>query len=156
MPIINSVKKMYAGLGSPTVYFANTNFNITNGNTVISLPVGSNVQTNQSGTGPVTVGIIRIKSEAMGTLVNTGNLYPNATNFRIVAISGDDGASNTVNIYEGDPATAGWFLTANTNIDKLFYFNTDLPLANVNVVINMTNINSTGNAVFSVEVAAGP
>lgn len=156
MPILNTIKKMYAGLGSPSVYFANVNFNITNGNTVISLPVGANVQTNQVGQGPVTVGIVRIKTESVGTLINTGNTYINASLFRIVAISGDDAASNTVNIYEGDPATATWFLVANTNIDKMFYFNTDLALANVNVILNVNNINSTGNAVFSIEVAAGP
>lgn len=156
MPIVQTIKRIMPGMGSPTVYFANTNFNITNGNTVVSLPVGSNVQTNQVGIGPITCGIVRIKTEGVGTFINTGNTYPNASLFRILAISGDDASSNQVNIYEGDPATAGWFITANTNIDKLFYFNTDLPLANVNVVINVTNINSTGNAVFSVEVAGNP
>ncbi|SRR6266704_2424136 len=152
MPIINSIKKVYAGFGSPSVYFANQNFNITNGNTTVSLPVGANVQTNQFGQGPVTVGIVRVKTESVGTLINTGNLYPNASLIRVLNIWGDDGSSNVVQIYSGD-AAAG---VANINIDEKFEFAVDLPLANINVAINITNINSTGNAVMSVEVAAGP
>jgi hypothetical protein len=152
MSIIQTVKRIYAGLGSPTVYFQNTNFNITNGNTTVSCPVGSNVQTNQSGSGPVTCGIVRVKSEGIGTLINTGNLYPNATLCRVLNIWGDDGSSNVVQFYEGDAVQT----VANLNIDRIYFFNSDLPLANINVAINVQNINSTGNAVFSVEVAAGP
>jgi hypothetical protein len=152
MPIINSIKKVYAGFGSPSVYFTNQNFNITNGNTTISCPVGSNVQPNQSGQGPVTVGLVRVKTEAVGTLINTGNTYPNAAIIKILNIWGDDGNSNTVQLYPGDSGPA----VANQNIDEYFEFNTDFLLQNVNIAINVTNINSTGNAVMSVEVAAGP
>ena len=152
MPIINSIKKGYPGFGSPSVYFANTNFNITNGNTTISCPVGSNVQTNQQGTGPVTCGMVRVKTEAVGTLINTGNLYPNAAIIRVLNIWGDDGNSNTVMLYSGDAFAAA----ANQNIDEFYTFFTDMFLQNVNVAINITNINATGNAVMSVEVAAGP
>ena len=152
MSIINTVKTMYPGLGSPTVYFTNANFNITNGNTTISLPVGLNVQTNQIGIGPVRVGIVRVKSESMGTLINTGNTFPNASLLRVLNIWGDDGNSNTVQLYPGDSGAA----VANQNIDEYFEFNTDFLLQNVNIAINVTNINSTGNAVMSVEVAAGP
>ncbi len=152
MPIINTVKSWYAGGGSPSVYFANQNFNITNGNTTVSCPVGSNVQTNQLGQGPVRVGFVRVKTEAVGTLINTGNLYPNAALIRILNIWGDDGNSNTVQLYAGDAGGA----VANQNIDEVFEFSCDMLLQNVNVGINITNINSTGNAVLSVEVAAGP
>jgi hypothetical protein len=152
MPIIQTVKKMYPGLGSPTVYFQNQNFNITNGNTTVSCPVGSNVQTNQIGIGPVTCGIVRVKTEGIGTLINTGNLYPNATLLRVLNIWGDDGSSNVVQLYEGDTTQT----SANMNIDRIYPFFTDLPLANINVSLNVQNINSTGNAVMSVEVAAGP
>lgn len=152
MPILNTIKKWYANGGSPTVYFANQNFNITNGNTTVALPVGSNVQANQSGIGPVVVGMVRVKTEQCGTLVNTGNVYPNAAICRVIAITGDDAASNTVLLYQGDTNLA----QPNANIDEIFEFSCDLQLANVNVIINITNINSTGNAVMSVEVAAGP
>lgn len=152
MPIINTVKAWYGGGGSPSVYFANSNFNITNGNTTVSMPVGSNVQTNQQGQGPVRVGFVRVKTEAAGTLINTGNLYPNASLIRILNIWGDDGNSNTVQLYSGDPFGS----VANQNIDEIFEFSCDMLLQNVNVAINVTNINSTGNAVMSVEVAAGP
>lgn len=152
MPIINTIKRVYAGLGSPTVYFANQNFNITNGNTTISCPVGSNVQTNQQGQGPVTCGLVRVKTEQVGTLINTGNTYPNAALIRILNIWGDDGNSNTVQLYPGDPGASA----ANQNIDEYFEFNSDFNLQNINIAINITNINSTGNAVMSVEVAAGP
>lgn len=152
MPILNTIKKVYAGYGSPTVYFANQNFNITNGNTTVSCPVGSNVQTNQQGTGPVTVGMVRVKTEQCGSLVNTGNVYPNACMARVIAVTGDDGASNTILIYTGDTNIA----VANANIDEYIEFSVDMALANVNVIINVSNVNSTGNAVMSVEVAAGP
>ena len=152
MPIINTIRGWYAGGGSPSVYFSNQNFNITNGNTTVSMPVGSNVQTNQSGQGPVRVGFVRVKTEQVGTLINTGNLYPNAALIRILNIWGDDGNSNTVQLYAGDGAAAA----ANQNIDEIFEFSCDMLLQNVNVAINVTNINSTGNAVMSVEVAAGP
>lgn len=152
MPIINTIKRLYAGFGSPTVYFANTNFNITNGNTTVACPVGSNVQTNQLGIGPVTVGYVRVKTEQCGTFVNTGNVYPNTQLARVIAITGDDAASNTVLLYSGDTNIA----VANANFDMYYHFNSDLPLANVNVIINVLGLNSTGNAVMSVEVAAGP
>lgn len=152
MPITNTIKNWYPGGGSPSVYFANQNFNITNGNTVVSLPVGANVQTNQFGQGPVRVGFVRVKTEAPGTFINTGNLYPNASLIRVLTITGDDAASNTVQLYSGDAAAGA----ANQNIDEIFEFSCDLALANVNVTINVTNINATGNAVMSVEVAAGP
>lgn len=152
MPIINTIKNWYAGGGSPSVYFANQNFNITNGNTTVSCPVGTNVQTNQSGQGPVRVGFLRVKTEAVGTLINTGNLYPNASLIRILNIWGDDGNSNTVMLYSGDGGAAA----ANQNIDEIYEFSCDMLLQNINVAINCVNINSTGNAVLSVEVAAGP
>lgn len=152
MAIINSIKLWYAGGGSPTVYFANQNFNITNGNTTVACPVGSNVQTNQSGIGPCRVGFVRVKSEQCGTFVNTGNTYPNAQVCRVIAITGDDGNSNTVLLYSGDTNIA----VPNANIDCIYEFSCDLLLQNVNVIINITNVNSTGNAVMSVEVAAGP
>ena len=152
MPILNTIKRVYAGFGSPTVYFSNVNFNITNGNTTISCPVGSNVQTNQLGTGPVSVGLIRVKTEACGTLVNTGNVYPNTSLARVIAIVGDDAASNQILMYAGDTNIA----VANANIDEYFEFSVDMALANVNVIINVLGVNSTGNAVMSVEVAAGP
>jgi len=150
--IINTIKKWYAGGGSPTVYFSNQNFNITNGNTTVSCPVGANVQTNQSGIGPVTVGMVRVKTEQCGSFVNTGNTYPNAQIARVIAITGDDAASNTVLLYTGDTNIA----VANANFDIIYEFSCDLALANVNVIINVLNVNSTGNAVMSVEVAAGP
>jgi hypothetical protein len=152
MPIINTVRNWYPSGGSPSVYFTNNNFNITNGNTIVSMPVGSNVQTNQQGMGPVRCGFVRVKTEAVGTLINTGNLYPNAALIRILNIWGDDGNSNTVQLYAGDGAAAA----ANQNIDEIFEFNCDMLLQNVNIAINVTNINATGNAVMSVEVAAGP
>jgi len=152
MPISNTIKNVYAGFGSPTVYFSNQNFNITNGNTTVSLPVGANVQTNQQGTGTVRVGLVRVKTESVGTFINTGNLYPNAALIRVLNIWGDDGSSNVVQLYSGD-AVAG---VANINIDEYYEFSCDLPLANINISINVTNINATGNAVMSVEVAAGP
>ena len=152
MPIINTVKKIYGGFGSPTVYYSNANFNITSGNTTVSIPVGSNVQTNQQGIGPGTVGVVRVKTEGSGTFVNTGNVYPNAQLTRVVAIIGDDGASNQVLLYSGDTNIA----IPNMNMDSYYEFMCDLPLANVNVIINVMNINATGNAVMSVEVAAGP
>ena len=152
MPIINTVRRLYAGLGSPSVFFTNQNFNITNGNTTVSCPVGSNVQTNQYGQGPVTCGMVRVKTEQCGSLVNTGNLYPNASVARVIAITGDDAASNTILLYAGDQNIA----VPNANIDMVYEFNSDLPLANINVIINVSNVNSTGNAVMSVEVAAGP
>lgn len=152
MPITNTIKAWYGGGGSPSVYFSNQNFNITNGNTTISMPVGSNVQTNQQGQGPVRVGFVRVKTEQVGTLINTGNLYPNAAIIRILNIWGDDGKSNTVQLYPGDASAA----PANMNVDEIFEFSCDMLLQNVNVAINITNINSTGNAVMSVEVAAGP
>ena len=152
MPLINTIKRLYAGFGSPTVYFSNANFNIVNGNTTISCPVGPNVQANQLGQGPVTCGMIRIKSEAMGTFVNTGNTFPNNTTMRVLNIWGDDGNSNTVLLYSGD-AAAG---VANMNIDEFYEFNTDFALFNVNVSLNVSGVNSGSNAVMSVEVAAGP
>jgi hypothetical protein len=152
MPIINTIKGWYTGGGSSSVYFSNQNFNITNGNTTVSMPVGSNVQNNQIGQGPVRVGYVRVKTEQVGTLVNTGNLYPNAAIIRILNIWGDDGNSNTVQLYAGDGSAAA----ANQNIDEIFEFSCDMLLQNVNIAINITNINSTGNAVMSVEVAAGP
>lgn len=152
MPIINTIKRTYAGKGSPTVYFSNQNFNITNGNTTISCPVGSNVQPNQLGKGPISVGAVRVKTEQVGTLINTGNLYPNAAIIRILNIWGDDGNSNTVQLYPGDAGAA----VANQNIDEFFEFSCDMLCQNINIAINVTNINSTGNAVMSVEVAAGP
>jgi len=152
MPIINTVRNWYPSGGSPSVYFQNNNFNITNGNTTVSMPVGSNVQTNQSGQGPVRVGFVRVKTEAVGTFINTGNLYPNAALIRILNIWGDDGNSNTVQLYAGD----GGASAANQNIDEIFEFSCDMLLQNVNIAINVTNINATGNAVMSVEVAAGP
>jgi len=152
MAIINTIKKWYAGSGSPTVYFANQNFNITNGNTTVSCPVGSNVQANQSGIGPIVCGFVRVKTEQCGTFVNTGNLYPNTQYSRVIAITGDDAASNTVLLYAGDTNIA----VANANFDEIFEFSCDLALANVNVIINVLGVNSTGNAVMSVEVAAGP
>jgi hypothetical protein len=152
MPITNSVKGWYAGGGSPSVYFANQNFNITNGNTTISCPVGANVQTNQVGNGPVRVGFVRVKTESVGTFINTGNLYPNAALIRVLNIWGDDGSSNVVQIYSGDASAT----VANLNIDEIYEFSTDIYFANINVAINVTNINATGNAVMSVEVAAGP
>jgi len=114
--------------------------------------VGSNVQTNQLGKGPVTVGIVRVKTEQVGTLINTGNLYPNAALIRVLNIWGDDGNSNTVQLYPGDASAA----VANQNLDQKYEFACDMLLQNVNVAINITNINSTGNAVMSVEIAAGP
>ena len=84
--------------------------------------------------------------------MNTGNSYPNATLFRIVSITADDASSNTVQLYQGDSAQT----TANQNFDYFWEFATDLPLANINVTINVQNVNSTGNAVMSVEVAGGP
>jgi hypothetical protein len=152
MPIINTVRKWYAGGGSPSVYFANQNFNITNGNTTVSCPVGSNVQPNQFGKGPISVGYVRVKTEGIGTLVNTGNLYPNAALIRVLNIWADDGNSNTVMLYSGDGAGAA----ANQNIDECYEFSCDMLCQNINVAINVTNINSTGNAVMSVEVACGP
>ena len=152
MAIINTIKKWYAGGGSPSVYFANVNFNITNGNTTISCPVGSNVQTNQQGTGPVTVGFVRVKTEQCGTFVNTGNVYPNTQTARVMAITGDDANSNTVLLYAGDTNIA----VPNGNFDMIYEFSCDMLLANVNVIINVLGLNSTGNAVMSVEVAAGP
>lgn len=152
MAIINTIKKWYAGGGSPSVYFANQNFNITNGNTTVSCPVGSNVQTNQQGIGPVTVGFVRVKTEQCGTFVNTGNVYPNTQLARVIAITGDDAASNTVILYNGDTNIA----VANANFDMIYEFSCDMLLANVNVIINVLGLNSTGNAVMSVEVAAGP
>lgn len=152
MPIINSIKKWYAGGGSPSVYFANQNLNITNGNTTISCPVGGNVQTNQVGGGPVTVGMVRVKTESPGNFINTGNVYPNSSVMRVIAIVGDDGNSNQVQLYAGDTNLA----LPNINIDEVFEFSCDLQLTNVNVIINVSNVNSTGNAVVSVEVAAGP
>lgn len=152
MPLINTIKRLYAGLGSPTVYFSNANFNIVNGNTTISCPVGPNVQTNQLGQGPITCGILRVKTEATGTFVNTGNTFPNSTTFRILNIWGDDGNSNTVMVYSGDAFAAA----ANQNIDEFYVFNTDLALFNVNVSLNVSGVNSGSNAVMSVEVAAGP
>jgi hypothetical protein len=152
LPIINTIKNWYAGGGSPTVYFSNVNFNITNGNTTISCPVGANVQTNQQGTGPVRVGMVRVKSESPGNFINTGNVFPNASVARVVAIVGDDGKSNQVLLYSGDTNVA----LPNINIDEIFEFSCDLLLANVNVIINVSNVNSVGNAVMSVEVAAGP
>jgi len=134
------------------VYFTNNNINVTNGNTTLSMPVGSNVQTNQQGQGPVRVGFVRIKTEQVGTLINTGNLYPNASLIRVLNIWGDDGNSNTVQLYAGDGSASA----ANQNIDEIFEFSCDMLLQNVNIAINCTNINSTGNAVVSVEVAAGP
>ena len=152
--IINTIRRFYAGYGSPTVWNQNQNFNITNGNTTVCLPVGTNTSQTplQNGLGPITVGIVRVKTEAAGTLVNTGNLYPNASLFRVIQIIGDDGSSNQVQLYQGDAAQTA----ANVNVDYFYEFATDLPLANVNVVINVQNINATGNAVMSVEVAAGP
>lgn len=152
MPIINTVKGWYTGGGSSSVYFTNSNVNITNGNTTLSMPVGSNVQTNQVGMGPVRVGYVRFKTEAIGTLINTGNTYPNAAQIRVLNIWGDDGNSNTVQLYAGDGSAAA----LNQNIDEIFEFNCDMLLQNVNIAINVQNINSTGNAVISVEVAAGP
>lgn len=152
MSIINTIKNWYPGGGSPTVYFANQNFNITNGNTTISLPVGSNIQTNQQGIGPVRVGFVRVKTEQCGTFVNTGNTYPNAQIARVMAITGDDGNSNQVILYAGDTNIA----VLNANFDQIYEWSCDLLLQNVNVIINVLNVNSTGNAVMSVEVAAGP
>jgi hypothetical protein len=110
------------------------------------------VQTNQFGQGPVTVGFVRVKTEAPGTLINTGNLYPNTTFARVMAITGDDAASNTVLLYTGDTNIA----VPNANIDMIYEWSCDLALANVNVIINVLGVNATGNAVMSVEVAAGP
>jgi hypothetical protein len=154
MAVINTVKRIYPGLGSPTVYFSNINAAIINGNTTISCPVGSNVQTNQSGTGPVTCGMVRVKSEWMGTFINTGNVFPNNTQCRVLNIWGDDSSSNVVQLYDGD----AFIGAANLNIDRIYFFNSDLPLANINVSLNVQGINSTSatNALFSVEVAAGP
>jgi len=153
MPIINTIRKWYPSGGSPSVYFTNNNFNITNGNTTVSMPVGSNVQANQQGQGPVSCGFVRVKTEAVGTLnVGNGNLFPNAALIRILNIWGDDGNSNTVQLYAGDGSAAA----ANQNIDEIFEFSCDMLLQNVNIAINVTNINSLGNAVMSVEVAAGP
>lgn len=152
MAIINTVKSWYAGGGSPSVYFANANFNITNGNTTVSCPVGSNVQTNQFGTGPVRVGYVRVKTDLCGTFVNTGNVYPNTQLARVVAITGDDANSNTVLLYTGDTNIA----VANANFDTIYEFSCDMLLANMNVIINVLGLNSTGNAQMSVEVAAGP
>jgi hypothetical protein len=152
MPITNTIKNWYPGGGSPSVYFANQNFNITNGNTTVSLPVGANVQSNQQGQGPVRVGYVRVKTESVGTFINTGNVYPNASLIRVLNIWGDDGSSNVVQIYSGDAAAT----VSNMNIDECFEFSVALLLANINVSINVTNINATGNAVMSVEVAAGP
>ena len=142
--IVNTIKGWYAGGASPTTYAVNQNFNITNGNTVVSMAVG--------GLGPTRCGMVRVKSEAVGTLINTGNLYPNAALLRVLTITGDDGNSNTVLLYTGDASASA----ANQNIDEIYEFSCDLGLANVNVTINVTNINATGNAVMSVEVAAGP
>lgn len=150
--IINTIKNWYPGGGSPTVYFANQNFNITNGNTTISCPVGSNIQTNQQGIGPVRVGFVRVKSESPGNFINTGNVFPNSSVARVVAITGDDGNSNVVLLYAGDTNLA----LPNTNIDCIYEWSCDLLLQNVNVTINVSNVNSVGNAVMSVEVAAGP
>ena len=150
--LINTIKKLYAGFGSPTVYFSNQNFNIVNGNTTISCPVGPNVQANQLGQGPVSVGIVRVKTEGMGTFVNTGNTFPNSTTMRVLNIWGDDGNSNTVLLYSGD----GFSAAANQNIDEFYDFNTDFALFNVNVSLNVSGVNSGSNAVMSVEVAAGP
>jgi hypothetical protein len=150
--IINTIKKWYTGGGSSSVYFANQNFNITNGNTTISCPVGGNVQTNQIGGGPVTVGYVRVKTESPGNFINTGNVYPNASVMRVMAIVGDDGNSNQVLLYAGDANIA----LPNVNIDCIYEWSCDLQLTNVNVILNVSNVNSTGNAVVSVEVAAGP
>src|ERR1700675_1379943 len=144
MPIVNTVKGWYAGGASPTTYAVNQNFNITNGNTVVSMAVGA--------LGPSRCGMVRVKTEALGTFINTGNLYPNAALVRVLTITGDDGNSNTVLLYTGDAAAGA----ANQNIDEIYEFSSDLGRANVNVTINVTNINATGNAVMSVEVATGP
>jgi hypothetical protein len=150
--IINTIKKWYTGGGSSTVYFANQNFNISNGNTTISCPVGGNIQTNQVGGGPVTVGYVRVKTEAAGNFINTGNVYANASVARVIAIVGDDGNSNQVLLYAGDTNVA----LPNVGIDCIYEWSCDLQLTNVNVIINVSNVNATGNAVMSVEVAAGP
>lgn len=139
--IINTIKKWYAGGGSPSVYFSNQNFNITaTGLTNISCPVGINVQPNQSMPGPVKVGYTRVKTEA------------NAPNFtmRVAQITGDDGFGNTVLLYGGD----GSATTVNMGYDIIEEWSCDLALQNVNIAVNIQSL--TGNATLSVEVAAGP
>lgn len=139
--IINTIKKWYAGGGSPTVYFANQNFNISAAGVInISCPVGLNVQQNQSGMGPVKVGYTRVKSEQNA---------PNYT-LRVQSITGDDGFGNTVMLYGGDGSAS----PINMAYDIIEEFSCDLALQNVNIAVNIGTL--TGNAVLSVEVAAGP
>jgi hypothetical protein len=154
MAIIQTVKRVLPSFGSPTVYFSNINATAINGNTTISCPVGGNVQTNQSGNGPITSGMVRVKSEWNPTFINTGNTFPNNTQFRVLNIWGDDGNSNVVQLYDGDAFVGA----ANLNIDRIYFFNSDLALSNVNVAINVQGINSTAatNALVSVEVTGNP
>ena len=140
--IINTVKKWYTGGGSPTVYFANQNFNINaNGVVNVSCPVGSNVQVNQSMPGPVRCGYFRTKTE--------GNANYTA---RVMSVIGDDGNANQVLLYAGDPVATA----ANVAYDIIEEFNCDLLLQNINIAINIGGLAANANAVLSVEVAAGP
>jgi len=153
MSIINTIKGWYGGGGSPTVYFVNNNMNIAQGNTTVSCPVGSNVQNNQLGIGAVRVGFVRVKVESNASFINTGNVYPNQSCARVIAIIGDDANSNQLQLYGGDTNLA----VPNTNFDQIYEFNTDMYLQNVNVLLNVTNTNAgTANYIVSVEVAAGP
>lgn len=133
MPFAKSMKQVYPGLGSPTAYNTNINAACAAGNTTISIPMGSSVS------GPISVGMIRVKSEPAAVGVNA--------QLRILDITADDGA-NTVLLRGAETVLHG----INQNVDELYEFCSDLALVNVNVAINV--LNNTTN--ISVEVAGGP
>lgn len=139
MPIKNSIRNVYPGLGSPSTWVVKQDLPVASGASTITCIFGqaADTYTTFGGSGPVRQGKVRVKTEAP------------VASFLIVAIVGKDASGTQYVFYHGDVATA---LTgvASAVVDESQDFISDTPLTEIDIMVN------AGAAVnASIEVIAG-
>lgn len=124
-PISSSIKKAYAGLGSPGTWVIKQDLPVASGASTVTFPFGqaSDAYTTFSGSGPVRQGKVRVKTEAP------------VASFLIVAIVGKTQTGAQVVLYHGDVATAIAGVSSAV-VDEFQDFVSDAALTEIDVMIN--------------------
>jgi hypothetical protein len=129
VPITNSVKTLFPGMGSSSVSYTLNGYTAAASAATLACPMGT-LQTTppatgqvlQTGSTPVRRGMVRVKTDAA------------VASFLVTAISGKDAGGVVYVLYHGDVATALAGI-ASAVVDQYYHFNSDVPLTEIDVAI---------------------
>jgi hypothetical protein len=129
VPITNSIKTVFPGMGSSSVSYTLNNYSAAASAVTLACPMGTPQTTppatgsvTQTGSTPVRRGMVRVKTEAA------------VASFLVTAISGKDAQGVVYVLYHGDTATALAGI-ASAVVDQYFHFSVDALLVEVDVGI---------------------